>query len=187
MGTTSKHADGYLKYYCRNNNARIKQISDTIIIKHFGWIPQKDFDDFYSIAGEVLWNCCENYDDNKGAQFETYLINCLIRKFKTRITYMNRQRRNNGSQDVSLDALIEDKDACLADLIASDEKVEIDAYSEKMVSYLKRLSKLQKQVLFAMAEGFSNEEIKRGLKISSKEFADACAALRSYRNVSILY
>ena len=136
----------------------------------------------------LLWNiCCETFDDSKGAQFETYLINCLIKKFKTRITYMNRQRRSSGSQDVSLDALIEEKDTCLLNLIASDEKVEPETYSDKMIAYLKRLSKLQKQVLYAMSEGYSNDEIKKGLKITSKQLADACSALKSYRNVSLLY
>lgn len=177
----------YLIYYCENNEKRLKTISDTIIIKHFGWLPQKDYDDFYSIAGEVLWSCCKSFDDGKGAQFETYLINCLVKKFKTRVTYMNRQRRSNGSQDVSLDALIEEKDTCLLNLIASDERVESETYSDKMIAYLKRLSKLQKQVLYAMSEGYSNDEIKKGLKITSKQLADACAALKSYRNVSLLY
>jgi DNA-binding CsgD family transcriptional regulator len=56
-----------------------------------------------------------------------------------------------------------------------------------MVAYLKRLSKLQKKVLFAMAEGYSSDEIKKRLKITTKEFSDTCMALRSYRNVSLLY
>ena len=177
----------YLITYCENNERKLKEISDKIIMKHFGWLSQKDYDDFYSIAGEVLWSCCETFDGNKGAQFETYLINCLTRKFKTRITYMNRQRRNNGNQEVSLDSLIEEKDTCLIDLIASDDKVEKDNYSDKMIAYLKRLSKLQRQVLFALSEGYSNDEIKRVLNLSAKEFTDACAALKSYRNVSLLY
>ena len=177
----------YLELYCKDDCKRLKRVSDTIIIKYFGWISQKDYDDFYSIASEVLWDCCKNYDDSKGAQFDTYYINCLIRKFKTRITYMNRQRRNNGNQDVSLDVLIEEKDTCLVNLIASDDKVEVDSYSDKMIAYLKRLSRLQKQVLYAMAEGYSNDEIKNKLKISAKELADACATIKSYRNVSLLY
>ena len=177
----------YIEYYCKNNNKELKRVSNNIITKYFAWIPQKDYDDFYSIAGEVLWGCCQHYDSDKGAQFETYLINCLTKKFKTRITYMNRQRRNNGNQDASLDALIEDKDTCLVDVVASEDKVEIDSYSDKMIAYLKRLSKLQKEVLFAMAEGFSNDEIKIKFSISAKELSDICAALRSYRNVSLLY
>lgn len=177
----------YLFYYCENDSSKLRQISDSIIIKHFGWLPQKDYDDFYSIAGSVLWDCCENYDDSKGAQFETYLINCLVKRFKTRVTYMNRQRRGNGVQNVSLNALIEDGDSCLIDLIASDDDIEVDAYSEKMLTYLSRLSKLQKQVLFALSEGYSPDEIKSRLKISSKELTNACDGLRSYRNVSLLY
>lgn len=176
-----------LEHYSKDNCKRLKNISDIIIMKYFGWLPQKEYDDFYSIAGEVLWHCCENYDKNKGAQFETYLINCIIRKFKTRVTYMNRQRRNCGSQDVSLDALIEERDTSLINLIAVNNKEDSDVYSEKMTKYLGRLSKQQKRVLFAMSEGYSNEEIKRILKLTSKDFSDICDALKSYRNVSVLY
>lgn len=177
----------YIQYYCNDNCKKLNEVADYVITRYFGWLPQKDYDDFYSIASEVLWQCHKAYDDSKGAQFETYLINCITKKFKTRLTYMNRQRRNNGNQDVSLDLLIEEKDTALVNLIASDEKVECEAYSDKMVAYLKRLSKLQKNVLFAIAEGYSNDEIKRRLKISAKELADACAALKAYRNVSVLY
>lgn len=179
--------NNYLILYCENDSKKLKSISDTIIIKHFGWLPQKDYDDFYSIAGEVLWKCCESFEENKGAQFETYLINCLIKKFKTRITYMNRQRRNNGDKNVSLDALIEDKDTSLINLIASEDKIEIEPYSDKMIQYLNKLSKIQKKILFALSEGYSPDEIKRGFKITDNEFSNACNALRSYRNVSILY
>lgn len=177
----------YLDYYCENENKRIKKISNTIILKHFAWLPQKYYDDFYSIAGEVLWNCCERYKKDQGAQFETYLIGCLTRKFKTRITYMNRQRRNGGVQDVSLDSLIENKDICLMNLIASDSKVESDTYSEKMISYLKRLSTIQKQILFLMSEGFDGTEIQTKLKITEKDYFNALNGIRAYRNVSILF
>lgn len=176
-----------IEYYFKNDSRELKKLSDYIIIKYFGWLPQKDYDDFYSIAGEVLWNCYEKFDSSKGAQFETYLIGCLVRKFKTRVTFMNRQRRNGGGQDVSLDVLIDEKDTALINLIESDSAVEIETYSDKMVNYLKRLSKLQRQVLFAKAEGYSNDEIRRVLKISAKDLSDACTALRSYRNVSVLY
>ena len=66
----------------------------------------------------------------------------------------------------SIDFLSEQKDiSCLAteDFITISESSK-DALSDKMIIYLNKLSKLQKQVLFAMAEGYSNDEIKaRGI------------------------
>lgn len=177
----------YISYYGANNSQRLRQLSDVIINKQFPWLSQMYYDDFYSIAGDVLWKCVQNFDGTKGAQFETYLINCLIRKFKTQITYMNRKRRNNGGINVSLDALIDDGDTCIMNMIASNDTAEPFTYSEKMNLYLDRLSELQKKVLFALADNCSPEEIKKTLNITATEFSDICTAIRAYRNVSLLY
>ena len=59
--------------------------------------------------------------------------------------------------------------------------------SEKMNRYLGKLSRLQRDILFAISEGFTDEEIIVGLKITAKELADAYSAIKSYRNVSILF
>jgi DNA-directed RNA polymerase specialized sigma subunit len=177
----------YITYYGANNSEKLRQLSDVIIGKQFPWLPQMHYDDFYSIAGEVLWKCVQRFDYSKGASFETYLIGCLIRKFKTRVTYMNRKSRNNGSTNVSLDALIDEGDACLMNMIASNDTAEPFTYSEKMNLYLDRLSELQKKVLFALADNYSPEEIKKTLNITTTEFSDICTAIRAYRNVSLLY
>ena len=89
----------------------------------------------------------------------------------------------------SIDFLIEQNDVLP---FAVDDNFEIlessnDSLSNKMVTYLNRLSTLQKQVLYAMADGYSNDEIKTNLNITSNELADAVLAIRSYRNVSLLY
>ena len=177
----------YVDYYCKDNHKELIRITNGIILKNFGWLSQMHYDDFYSIAGEVLWNCVENFDESKGAQFETYLINCLIRKFKTRITYMNRKRRSNGIQNASLEALIEENSPTIMNLIASQYGNNNEEYSEKMLRYLNRLSSLQKKVLFLIAEGYTIDEIKINLNITSSEIANICSAIHSYRNVSLLY
>lgn len=175
----------YIEYYCQNN--RLNNIVDYIIMKNFGWLPQKEYDDFYSIAGQTLWYCEEHFDESKDTQFETYLIGCLGRKFKTRITYLNRKRRSNGVSDLSLDALIDDKDMTLMSLISTIDEPDTNNYSDKMTKYLEKLSALQKKILFAIADGYSAEEIKNGLHLTTKEFSDACNGFKAYRNVSILF
>ena len=177
----------YIIYYGANNSKELRRVSDYIIEKHFRWLSQMYIDDFYSIAGDVLCICAKQFDESKGAQFETYLINCLIRKFKSRVTYMNRKRRNSGGSDVSLDALIDENDICLMNMIASNDTVEWHLYSDKMNLYLSKLSDLQKKVLFALADGYSPEEIKLSLNLTTKQFSDICTSIRAYRNVSLLY
>ena len=176
----------YIKFYCNNNNRELCRVSDYVINKYFGWLSQMYYDDFYSIANEVRGRCCENYRDDMGANFETYLINCLTKKFKTRITYMNRKRRNCGCQDVSLDAMIEERGTEIKDFACYD-KEDDDSLSDKMTRYLAKLSELQRSILFLMADGYSVDEIKNALKITSAEISNACMAIRAYRNISVLY
>lgn len=158
----------YLTYYGSNNSEKLREISDTIIGKQFPWLLQMYYDDFYSIADEVLWKCLQNFDDSKGAQFETYLIGCLIRKFKSRITYMNRKRRNCGSSEISLDALIDDESGTtIGETIADKPPIEI---SENTQQYLNSLSKIQRRVAEMIMSGFDFFSIKKELHLSDRRF-----------------
>ena len=155
-------------YYCKNNSQKLKQISDVIIGKQFPWLLQMHYDDFYSIADEVLWKCLQWFDDSKNAQFETYLINCLIRKFKSRITYMNRKRRNCGSSEISLDAIIDNESGTtIGETIADKPPVEI---SENTQQYLNSLSKTQRRVAEMIMSGFDFFSIKKELNLSDRRF-----------------
>ena len=65
--------------------------------------------------------------------------------------------------------------------------VDNDGFSPKMKAYLNKLSKLQKNILFAISEGYSNDEIIEKFHITPKEMSEAYSAIKSYRNVSILF
>lgn len=167
----------YIDYYMRENNKKLKKITDNLIVKHFGWLPQMYYDDFYSIAGDVLWRCAQNFDGVKGAQFKTYLINCLIRKFKSRVTYMNRKRRNSGSFDVSLEKLIDDETGMtVGEMIADKAPVEI---SENAQQYLNSLSKTQRRVAEMIMLGFDFSCIKKELHLSDRRFKTILQRMRT--------
>ena len=148
-----------------------------------------DYDDFESLAGIELSKAMNTFDPEK-SNLLTYATRVITQKAKTELRdCTQRDRRKALHTSESLELLIEQNDVSF---LATDGAFEIlesskDSLSNKMVAYLNRLSKLQKQVLYAMADGYSNDEIKMRLNISSNELADACAALRSYRNVSLLY
>ena len=55
----------YVDFYCGNNNKELKKIVDPIIMIHFGWLAQKDYDDFYSIASQVVWDCEKRFNEEK--------------------------------------------------------------------------------------------------------------------------
>ncbi len=148
-----------------------------------------DYNDFESLAGFELTKCMKTFDPEKSNLF-TYATNVITQKAKTELrNCTQRDKRKTLYVSESLEFLVEqggDSAVAVSEYFEISESPK-DILSDKMTAYLGRLSKLQKQVLFAMAEGYSNDEIKAGLNITSKEFADACEALKSYRNVSLLY
>ncbi len=193
----------YVDFYCSDNNRELKKIIDPILTQEFGWIAQKDYDDFYSTGALVVWDCekkTENRPIGEG-QFRGFLSSCLRKKIKSRLTYMNREKRvfkdNDGNPvyDVSIDALIGDGEReKLGDLISDrfypDQPCSCDGeeiYSDKMLRYLARLSVQQKQVLQLLVAGFFPDEIMEKLHMEKRQYAECRAAIRAYRNVSILY
>ena len=148
-----------------------------------------DYDDFESLAGIELSKAMKTFDPEKSNLF-TYATTVITQKAKTELrNCTQRDRRKALYVSESIESLTEQKGVSFLTIEGSFTISESpkDALSDKMVAYLKKLSKLQKQILFAMAEGYSNDEIITALHITSRELADACAALRSYRNVSLLY
>ena len=148
-----------------------------------------DYDDFESLAEIELCSAVKSFNPNKSNIF-TYATRVITKKAITELRDCTRRDKRKALYVAeSMDAL-ENAENLFCSTIEEylfGFGLSKDALSEKMDKYLGRLSKLQKQVLFAMSEGYSNEEIKRILRITSKELSDACTALRSYRNTSLLY
>lgn len=180
----------WVDFYCGNNNKELKKLVNKILISNFGWVASSEYDDFYSLAAQVIWSCEQNFSNDKNTSFNTYLISCLIRKIKTRITYMNRDKRKqkdiegNLIADISYDELI--NDGVTPDTLIIYEDDDTEEYSEKMTRYLSRLSSTQKRVLMLKADGYLPAEIKSIVKISDKQYSDCIAAITSYRNIAEL-
>lgn len=150
-----------------------------------------DYDDFESLAGIELTKAIKTFDSEKSNLF-TYATNVINNKAMTELRdCTQRDVRKTLHISESMDAL---ENSIIDNIPAKGDGFEMiftesgkEIFSPKMEMYLKKLSKLQKQILFALSEGFTNDEIIAGLHITSKEFTDACEAFRSYRNVSLLY
>ena len=198
----------YVEHYCNNEYRNLKKLVDPIISK-FG-IPPCDYDDFYSLAAGVCWECDKQYDPGRGVPFEPYFRVRLRNKILTKITARNRNKRINkfvvadkmtGEKkvvlihDIRLDAPYgEDGEYTIGDIIPAKTDLESEVieerqeqYSEKMMSYLNRLSDVQREVLKLISEGFSQADIISELHISNKEYLECNAAIHSYRNVSVLF
>lgn len=96
---------------------------------------------------------------------------------------------------VSIDMPVgDDENSTLGDIIADKYNMETDffgeredIYSKKMLSYLGRLSNIQKEVLRLTIAGYLPKEIKQELHLNEKQYADCNAAIHSYRNISVLF
>lgn len=192
----------YVDYYCKNNCRELKKIVDPILHNKFGWLAQKDYDDFYSIASQVVWDCEKRFNNEKvmTKKFHSFLKICIYNKIKSHLTYMHRGKRllrdsnNNPIYDTSIDICIgEDGNMTIGDTIQSDFDMEKEIsgsdqnqYSEKMIKYLSKLSTLQIEVLNCIVSGYSGSEIIEKLNITDKQYSDSLLAIRSYRNTSIL-
>lgn len=181
-----------LRTYYADNAKRLHAMVDKILLR-FGGLSEKDRDDFYSLANEVFVDVMRRYDHTQS--FETFLYSCLLNRMRTEMSRRNCIKRKIDRMAVSIDMPIGDEeDATLADLIPDHFSVEMEVleregvnYSTRMLSYLSRLSGLQREVLRLQSAGYLPSEIKGGLKISEKQYTDCCAAIHSYRNVLVLF
>lgn len=180
-----------LTTYYENNANKLHGVVDKILLK-FGGLSDKDLDDFYSLANEVFVGAMRRYDGSQ--TFEGFLYSCLSNRIKTEVTKRNREKRKADRMSVSIDTLIgDDENTTIGDTIADDLTIEKELfeeneeeYSQRMTQYLSRLSTMQKEVLRLDTAGYLPGEIREELHISERQYADCCAAIRSYRNVSVL-
>lgn len=181
-----------LHMYYADNARRLHQIVDKIVLE-FGGVANKDRDDFYSLANEVFVDVLKRYDGKR--LFAPFLYSCLLNRIKSEFTRRNRERRKADRMTISLDMPV---DACerltWGDIIADTfdlEKAVFEKngqdYSRKMVLYLSRLSKVQREILQRMAAGYLPSEIQEELHISKRQYRECREAIHSYRNVSVLF
>lgn len=167
----------YVDYYCKNENSQLKKIVDKIIARRFPWIPYKDYDDYYSLAMMVVWDCEMKFTKDKGATFETFLIGCLERKIKSRVTYSNRQKRSNGLSDLSIEKLIDDESSLtFEDMIAAPEE---EALSTDVEEYLDSLTRRQRRIATLTMKGYTPKDIQEILHINKKKYKEQWETMTS--------
>lgn len=180
-----------VQYY--NNNAReLRKLVDGILAKFSGW-SNKDVDDFYSLANEVFVDVMRKYDNSQS--FEVFLYCCLSNRIKTEMTRRNREKRKADILSVSLDMPLGGEEGItIADVIADDFDMEKEVIGKeqetgsfRIAKYMDKLSRLQKNVLKLVIDGYQPEEIREKLQINKAQYADCYQAIHSYRNVAVLF
>ena len=177
--------------YYEKNAKRLHNMVDKIVGR-LGFIGLVDNEDFYSLANEIFANMIEKYDKEKS--FDIFLYSCLLNKFKTEMTRRNRIKRTSDRLAISLETPIGDEDdLILEDVLADKNDVESvvfdeseDGYSKKVITYLNRLSPLQRKVLDLLAIKYTNDEIKEELDITDDQLSNCLTAIRSQRRSKVL-
>lgn len=177
--------------YYEDNAKRLHNMVDKILLK-FGGLSDKDMDDFYSLANEVFVDVIHRY--NFSQAFDGFLYSCLLNKIKTEMTRRNREKRKADRMSVSINTPVDDdENFTIEDMLSDGYSIEREifeekeeGYSERMLEYLSRLSKLQKEVLRLNADGYLSNEIKEELHINERQYADCCEAIHSFRNISVI-
>lgn len=147
---------------------RLKNLVDKILSTKYGWLPQKEHDDFYSIAGTTVWYCEKHYDPKKNKNFHRYLVDSLHRKFKTQLTKINRKKRGGGVVNDSLDRYVDENgDVTLGEILSAKETPDLDILAQR---YLDSLTKKQRQIAELMMQGCTDRDIKTMLGMSNEQF-----------------
>lgn len=179
-------------------------------LMRFGGLNHRDFDDFYS---QVAWDMAkagkkfkkEHEEEYTYDDFKKYILGVIKFSVDKEMKKRNRKKRKIIKEkiykdqygntviekeyvhDMSLDAEI-GENMTLKDIVM--DKLTIDEltedYSDKMIIYLKRLSKKQKNVLMMLSDGYSASDIMDIFNISRKEYEDCISAIRSYKNIEVL-
>ena len=185
----------YVDFYCDNENRELKKIVKPILERRFAWIPQMEYDDFYSIASMVVWDCEQKFDEGKvkTKKFKSFVSTCIHNKIKTHITYMNRDKRmakdNEGNllHNSSLDAPISDEDnSTIGDYIDGEFCVEEEVMgdsNERVECCLESLSSIQRKIIELKMEGISVEEVKQQLNLSNSEYESHMKSIKENRTI----
>lgn len=185
-----------LQPYCDNDMRLLRKISRSIFMRFNEPLAKSDHDDFFSIANMTLWQAYNAYDPDTGISFDGFLRSCLQKKFKTELTHRHRQKRVLNQLAVSLDMVGDGEDECsLLEFVPSDfdtfeevvKRNESQAVSDKVQSYISRLSDRQVNILNLLIDGYRANEIQEILMISAREYAENMQIIRSYENVKILF
>lgn len=176
-----------IEWYCSNEMSQLKKMCYPMIIK-IGGISDKDYDDFYSIALEVLFDTTLRFNPEMEIDFDAFLASNIKRKFKTEIRNRNRSKRIPSKEIESINDFVTEDGLELGEVIPS----KFDTYKiaceyilggTKIERYLYKLSHTQRRIVMLLSDGYKANEIRELLHMSNKDYTQNLAAIQAYENV----
>lgn len=196
-----------MQEYYDNDGEKLRREVDRILIK-YQWLPQSEYDEFYSMANLVFTQIITKYiDENK--DFNGLLYSCLnnriislidARNAKKRMNTVNTVDENGNEQvvylnNVSLDAPVgsEEDHVYLKDILKSDENVEDNIAEfregnddERVKKFLSELPNIQRKILELRMNEVPVEEIMKKLHISRAQYNVSMVKIKQNNNIDIL-
>lgn len=178
------------------------------VMKKFGGIYQKDYDDFYSLANEEFFHALNDY--NGSGAFEGFLYFRLERKIKSLITKRNRQKRadvrvitkedgtvekifnrtlsleepvNGEGESITYGDIIKDDHNMLTECLEQNDSVLDD---ENLQLYMDTLTENQRKVAALIMEGYDESEIKRDLHMSNQMYNKIMSGMKAFERTIYL-
>lgn len=196
--------------FCANNLQVLRSIVDPILKRFY----DIDRDEAYGLAMEIMMQCVEDYDQERGAKLNTYFRRIFARavidwyrdghtyekcNFETEFKDGKRLRVKDEENkkpirkyDFSLDAPMSETQVVLVEKVFFDKGFEDDIVEDKVMpkeikAYLDNLSSKQRAVAELIMDGYRQNDIISTLHMTKAEYLDCLSAMKAYRNMSILF
>ncbi len=197
-----------LNEYYDNNAFKLRRMVDKIMFKRHGGTTDKDMDEFYSVANDVVTDIIqkERYDESKGS-FAGFLYKSLELAIIDELKRQNRDKRTfkieieiDGNKkkipikDIYIDApLTEYESMTIGDTIRSDFNIDEEllkemgcSTNETIKDYLMSLSDIQQRIAELIMQGYRASEIKEILNLTEKEYTRHLSEMKRFEKSSIL-
>lgn len=166
-------------FYEKNQSQIINFVNQTI--KGYGGIYNKDMDDFYSLANEILCKSVISYQPAKNISFFNFFKSCYIKKVKTEMTRRNSLKRKIDREALSYDAPLNGDGSFSYEDIIQDKHEDYEKQAELLLNELfELLNRKEKIVLEMLINGYTTDEICKKHNFNKSVVIDAKQAFKSY-------
>ena len=200
---TMDEMNSIVNYFYVEDGKELKKICNQILRVIWNDVPGYYKDDFESLAGYIITFCLESYDPTTGP-FRAYVYPYLQKKFISYIYEINslkrggdgnwdREKRDENGKKIKKtvkvkfvnidDKIKEGSDSTYADILEGGKSVEDIIFENekdsKLEAYINRLSKIQKEIVFLMMDGYKPNEIQEELHITNKQYFNYVTEMRT--------
>ena len=205
---SQEQKDYIVNYYYEKDRQALKSICNKILSQIWNDVPFYYRDDFESVAGITILQSLNTYNLKKGSKelddirkyvntsiklnFISYIYNINNLKHGGDGNWDREKRDENGKKIkksvkvkfVNIDDKIkEGSDSTYADILEGGKSVEDIIFENekdsKLEAYINRLSKIQKEIVFLMMDGYKPNEIQEELHITNKQYFNYVTEMRT--------